>query len=91
MKKLRAHIFVSGQVQGVFFRDNTKKKAKELEVTGWVRNRSDGQVEAIFEGEEEKVRELVDWTRQGPAWAKVDKLDISWEDYKGEFDNFEIR
>ncbi len=90
-EKLRAHILVSGRVQGVFFRNSTRKKAQALGVTGWVRNRPDGQVEAVFEGEEEKVRELVDWAREGPAWAKVDKLNISWENYRGEFEGFEIK
>ncbi len=90
-EKLRAHILVSGRVQGVFFRDSTKKKAQSLGVSGWVRNRPDGQVEAVFEGEEKKVKEMVDWARRGPAWAKVDRLDVSWEDYRGGFENFEIR
>ncbi len=87
----RAHIFVSGKVQGVFFRDNTKKKAESLGVSGWVRNLPDGRVEAVFEGEKEGVEKMTDWVRQGPAFAKVENLRVEKEDYKGEFQEFRIR
>ncbi len=87
---IRAHIFVAGSVQGVFFRDSACKKAKELGITGWVKNTPDGRVETIFEGEKESVEKMVDWVRIGPAFARVDKLDVLWEDCKGEFRNFEI-
>ncbi len=89
--KIRAHIWVSGRVQGVFFRANTKDKAGELGVTGWVRNLPDSRVEAIFEGEKEKVEKMVDWTREGPAVAKVERFDLIWENYKGEFDGFSVK
>jgi len=88
---VRVHIFISGRVQGVFFRQNTQKKAKQLEIFGWVRNLSDGRVEAVFEGEKEKVKEMIDWVKKGPIFARVDKTDFVWENFKKEFNNFEIK
>ncbi len=90
-EKIRAHIFVSGKVQGVFFREKTKKKAEKLEVTGWVKNLLDGRVEVVFEGDKDKVEEMVNWARKGPIWAKIEALDVVWEDYRAEFEEFEIR
>ena len=90
-QKVRAHILVSGRVQGVYFRENTRKKAQELGVFGWVRNLKDGKVEALFEGDKEKVERMVDWARQGPSSAKVENIEIDWQDYKGEFENFQLR
>ncbi len=88
---IRAHLFVSGKVQGVFFRETVRKKAAREGVTGWAKNLRDGRVEAVFEGKESKVKKMVDWTRSGPIWAKIDSLDLVWEDYKNEFKEFEIR
>lgn len=88
---IRAHVLISGKVQGVFFRDSTKKRAEELGVFGWVRNTAVGGVEAIFEGEKDKVEKMVDWTRNGPAFAKVESIDVMVEDYKGEFNGFNIK
>jgi len=90
-KKVRAHIFISGRVQGVFFRENTRQKAKELGVFGWVKNLPDGRVEAVFEGEKEKVEKMIEWSKKGPLIAKVNGIDIEWQEYKGEFENFEIK
>ena len=90
-EKIRAHIFVAGKVQGVFYRGNTRKQAEKSGVTGWVKNMADGRVEAVFEGEKEKVEEMVNWARKGPIWAKIEALDVIWEDFKGEFKGFEIR
>lgn len=90
-KKIRAHIFVSGKVQGVWFREKTKKKAEKLEVTGWVKNLLDSRVEAVFEGDRNRVEEMVNWARKGPIWAKIEALDVVWEDYQAEFEGFEIR
>jgi len=89
--KVRAHVFVSGRVQGVFFRSETEDEADRRNVTGWVRNTSDGRVEAIFEGEKEDVEKLIDFCRRGPPGARVTKVDVQWEDYTGDFKNFEIR
>ena len=90
-EKARAHIFVSGRVQGVFFRENAKKKAGKLAVSGWIKNLRDSRVEAVFEGIKPYVEEMVNWARQGPIWAKVDDFSLVWEDYQGEFKVFEIR
>lgn len=91
MNLVRAHIFVSGRVQGVFFRTETQRKAERFGITGFVRNLPDGRVEAILEGEREKVEKVIKWARRGPFFAKVEKFDASWEDYRGEFEGFEIR
>ena len=90
-EKLKAHIIVSGRVQRVHFREKTREKAEEFGVFGWVKNLSDGRVEAVFEGEKAKVEEMVEWARRGPFWAKVNGLETSWEEYQAEFSNFEIR
>jgi len=89
--KARAHVFVLGRVQGVFFRENTRIKAQELGITGWVKNLEDGRVEVVIEGEKEKVEKLVEWLHQGPSLARVEDLEIKWEDYRGEFNSFEIK
>jgi acylphosphatase len=88
---VRAHVLVGGSVQGVFFRSETSYEAERRGVKGWVRNLPDGKVEAIFEGEEKSVKELVEFCRQGPHGAKVAKVDVTWENYTGEFGSFEIR
>lgn len=88
---VRVHIFVSGSVQGVLFRSNTRKKAQELGITGWVKNLSDGRVEAVFEGEKEKVEKMLEWSKKGPFMAKVNGVDIEWEEYEEEFSNFEVK
>ena len=88
--KARAHIFVSGWVQGVFFRDQTQKWANSLSITGWVRNLKDGRVEVMAEGDEEKVEDLISQLKQGPSLARVENVDVDWEDYKGEFEDFSI-
>ena len=89
--KVRAHIFISGMVQGVFFRVETRYRAKSRNIVGWVRNTSDGRVEAMFEGAKEDVEELIDFCTRGPSGAKVTKVDVKWGEYTGEFRDFEIR
>jgi acylphosphatase len=89
--KARAHLFIVGRVQGVFFRSQTKNKADIHDVKGWVRNLSDGRVEAVFEGEKEAVQKLVEFCKQGPSGARVTKIDFKWEPYTGMFENFGIR
>lgn len=89
--KVRCHIFISGRVQGVFFRAKTEKLANLLGVGGWVRNTEDGRVEVLAEGEKEKIDELIKWLKRGPPLAKVTNLDVEWQEYKGEFGNFQIR
>ena len=89
--KARAHVFVSGRVQGVFFRSQTKHNADRHGVNGWVRNLPDGRLEAVFEGEEEAVQALVDFCKQGPSGARVTNMDLTWEDYTGKLDRFQIK
>lgn len=89
--KVRAHVFISGRVQGVFFRSETRYEAKKRGVKGWVRNMPDGKVEAVFEGEEKSVKELIEFCRRGPSGARVKNIHVIWENYTGEFKDFEIR
>ncbi len=86
--KIRTHIYVSGKVHGVFFRSSTENKAKELALTGWVRNLNDGRVEAVFEGEKENVEKMVEWAWKGPEYARVKKVECIPEEYTGEFGGF---
>lgn len=87
---VRAHVLVSGRVQGVNFRWYTQKKAQELRLTGWVRNLWDGRVEAIFEGEKKAVKRAVDWCHLGAPSARVDDVQVSYEEPSGEFSHFRI-
>lgn len=89
--KVRAHVFVSGWVQAVFFRSETRREARKRGVEGWVRNLRDGRVEAVFEGDEDVVKELIEFCRQGPPSARVTHLDVKWENYTGEFKDFRVR
>jgi acylphosphatase len=90
-KRIRVHIFVSGRVQGVFFRHFTKSNAQELGVCGWVKNLPDGRVEAVFEGEETKVKRLLKLVKKGPPLSYVKKVELSFEEPKNEDSGFEIR
>jgi acylphosphatase len=91
MAKVRAHIFASGRVQGVFFRSETQHEARRRNVDGWVRNLPDGRVEAVFEGERNDVERLVEFSRRGPSGAKVARVEVQWERYTGEFRGFRMR
>lgn len=84
-------VVVYGHVQGVFFRETTRRKATTLGVTGWVRNRTEGSVEAVFEGETRLVDELVAWCRRGPIGAEVDDVDAVEEAPRGDLHRFEVR
>jgi acylphosphatase len=90
MTKTRAHVFVTGRVQGVFFRHNTKQQAQMQGIKGWVRNLSDGRVEAVFEGEENAVKALVDFSSKGPVGAQVSDVAVIWEPFANEFLSFTI-
>jgi acylphosphatase len=87
----RAHVQISGQVQGVFFRDSTRQKAEALGLAGWVKNMPDGSVEAVFEGPSEKVREMLRWCEEGPRQASVENVDTDIEDAGGDLSGFEVR
>ena len=89
-KQVRVHAIISGRVQGVFFRMETQRAAAGFGVFGWVRNKSDGKVEAVFEGKQRAVDAVLQWCRQGPRMARVDEVEVNWQDYTGEFESFEI-
>jgi acylphosphatase len=87
----RAHVYISGNVQGVFFRDSTRRKANELDLNGWVKNTPDGRVEALFEGTSDAVQEMLDWCKEGPAQADVEDVDAEHEDPEEDLKGFEVR
>lgn len=89
LKFIRAHVFISGEVQGVGFRFHTRIKARNLGLRGFVRNLDSGEVEVVFEGEEDKVKEMVEWCKKGPDSALVKDVRVDFEDYSGEFEGFE--
>lgn len=86
----RVHIYVEGRVQGVFFRHYTMKTASEHSIKGWVKNLVDGRVEMVCEGLEADIERMIEWCRQGPPGAHVVKIGTAWEEYRGEFESFEI-
>ncbi|MBN2372482.1 acylphosphatase [bacterium] len=91
MAKTRAHLIISGIVQGVFFRSTSRSQALRLYLTGWIKNRADGRVETVIEGEDKAVANFIQWCHEGPPGAKVDNVDIMWEKYIGEFAAFSIK
>jgi acylphosphatase len=90
MVRTRAHVYVTGRVQGVYYRASTRERAREVGVDGWVRNLADGRVEAVFEGSAEAVGSMVEWCHEGSARARVDDVDVEYEDPEG-LDGFEVR
>ena len=88
--KIRVHVKITGRVQGVCYRMETKRAAVEKGVKGWVRNRIDGSVEGVFEGDKEKVEEVLIWCHDGPLLANVEKIEAVPQDYKKEFKGFTI-
>ena len=90
MASVRAHVLISGHVQGVSFRYATQRRASHLKVVGWVRNRSAGRVELVVAGDEAAVRDLIDWCHHGPPGAWVDEVAKSWEQPTGEYSSFQI-
>ncbi len=91
MENKRVRLIIKGRVQGVWFRDSTRRQANRLGVSGWVRNLPDGSVEVLAEGPADKVEKLVEWCHEGPPAARVDKVIQDQEAWRGEFDTFEIR
>jgi acylphosphatase len=89
-ERIRRHVIVTGRVQGVFFRGSTEEEARTRGVDGWVRNRSDGSVEAVFEGPSQAVEALVAWCRSGPRWARVEATEVQSQPPEG-LRGFEIR
>jgi len=90
MSMKQVHLVIRGRVQGVFFRASTQREAKRLGLSGWVKNRSDGAVEVLAEGEEESLRQLSMWAERGPSAARVDDVQVRWRAYTGEFPDFRI-
>lgn len=88
---VRAHLYISGRVQGVFFRSNMRRIAMKYDVKGWVTNLPDGRVEAVLEGPKDAVLNVIKWARRGPPLAYVTDLQVIWEKYKGEFSDFRIK
>jgi len=90
MANKRVQLIVKGRVQGVFFRASAQREARRLGVTGWVKNRADGSIEVLAEGEEDAIKEIVGWANHGPTAARVDHVDVRWRGYTGEFFEFAI-
>ena len=86
----RVNIFISGRVQGVFFRQFIQEKAQELGLFGWVKNLADGRVEIIIEGGKEKIDKILTYLKQGPPLSKVESIEVDYQKYQGEFEIFEI-
>lgn len=87
----RAHVRVTGRVQGVFFRDSARQNADRLGLSGWVRNSPDGAVEAVFEGPSRGVREMVEWCEGGPPGASVEDVSADFGPAQGDLSGFEVR
>ena len=91
MVQKQIHIFVTGRVQGVFFRQSTKVMAIKNNAKGWVRNLDDGRVEIVAQGETQDIDNLAQWCKTGPANSRVDEFELSEENVTDEFENFEVR
>ena len=87
---IRAHANITGRVQGVCFRMETCRAVEHLNLTGWVRNKRDGSVEAVFEGDAADVEAALDWCRKGPPLSRVDDIEVAWQGYTGAFSEFKI-
>ncbi len=87
----RAHLVIQGRVQGVSFRYHTMQEARILGLTGWVRNLWDGRVEVLIAGDEDAVKQMIEWCQQGPPSAVVENVEVAWEEPAAEFNNFRVR
>lgn len=83
-------LVVRGRVQGVFFRATAQREARRLGIAGWVKNRGDASVEMLAEGEEDELKELISWAHKGPSAARVERVEVRWRSYSGEFPDFRI-
>ena len=91
MKEMaRAHVLITGMVQGVFFRAYTRDEARVRGLRGWVRNLPDGRVEAVFEGERPTIDDMLTWCHKGPPYAYVQEVKVSWQSYQGDFKDFRV-
>jgi len=84
------HVYISGKVQGVYFRDHTREQALKLGITGWVRNLPDGRVEAVFQGDNEKLHKMLEWCRQGSPMSRVDNVQVEDVVEPREYTDFRI-
>ena len=91
LDRVRVYLRIEGRVQGVYFRASTVSEARRLRLTGWVRNSPDGSVEAVAEGEQAQIEELIAWCRQGPPGAHVTLVDVRYENSQDEFHGFSIK
>jgi acylphosphatase len=88
MKMVRAHLIIGGTVQGVYFRSTAVEVAQKHGVCGWVKNTPEGTVEVVLEGGEEDVKKVIEWCHTGPPMAIVKNVDVEWDSFKDEFDDF---
>ncbi len=91
MQLTRAHLLIKGRVQGVYYRAFARDIAIQLGLRGWVRNLSDGSVEALLEGDRDEIERAIKHCHSGPPGARVDDIDVTWEDYQGDQQGFQIR
>lgn len=89
-QKVRVHVLIEGRVQGVFFRASTRDEAQARGLAGWVRNRADGRVEAVFEGDRQVVENMLAWCKKGPPYSYVDHVKIDWQPYQGDLMDFRV-
>jgi acylphosphatase len=83
-------LVIRGRVQGVYFRASTQREARRLGLTGWIKNRTDGSLEILAEGEETSIRELYGWAQKGPSAARVERVEARWRSFSGEHPDFRI-
>jgi len=88
---VRVHMFVSGRVQGVFYRKHIQERARSLHITGWVKNTIDDRVEIVAEGEKEKIKQLLKECKEGSSLAKVQHIEVEYKNFTGEFSDFKVR
>lgn len=91
MSKKEAYVRLTGIVQGVGLRWRAFQRANDLGLTGWIRNRPDGDVDALLQGDETKIREMIEWMQQGPSHARVQNVQVQWKNAKRLFDDFHIQ
>jgi acylphosphatase len=91
VSEARVRARIRGRVQGVFFRVETRDRASSLGVGGWVSNEPDGSVEAVFEGDRDKLESLLAWCRRGPRGAEVEDVEVNWEEPRGDLSGFSVR
>jgi acylphosphatase len=90
MSLKQVQLTVRGRVQGVFFRASAQREARRMGLTGWVKNRPDGSVEMLAEGEEDGLKDLIAWSNRGPSASRVERVDVRWRSFTGEFPDFRI-